>query len=194
MRDRRAFRGLPLAGAAGAGVVLGHWLTYLIAVPNANLRTAFLTESGHGYWPIAVKSAVALALAGMAILTLRLAAGGPGEEQPRSRVFAGLLWRLSLAQVVAFAVLELSERLAAGLPMANLFQHHVFLLGVVIQLALAVAGALLLVGWRRAVVRILTALRAVPRAIRVVWVAPSVEPARRSAVAEPGLGRAPPSF
>ena len=194
MRDRRAFRGLTLAGMAGAGVVLGHWIAYAVAVPSAHLRSEVLADAGHDYWPLAVKSAVALAIAGLGALTLWLAAGTPPRDGTRSRMFLALLWRLGLAQIIAFTVLEVSERMAIGSPLGTLWHHHLFLVGVAVQIAMAVAGSLVLLGFRRAVIRILAALRARPRRPARVPVLGSVPLLpRRPVLAEPGLGRAPPS-
>src|SRR4051794_30667237 len=64
MRGRRAFGGLPLFGTAAAGVVIGHWLSYQVAVPDGHLRHHVLLTSGHGHWLMVVKVATALALAG----------------------------------------------------------------------------------------------------------------------------------
>jgi hypothetical protein len=196
MRDRRAFRGLTLAGMAGAGVVLGHWIAYALAVPSAHLRTEILAETGHVYWPLAVKSAVALTIAGMGALTLKLAAGSPPGDESRSRVFFALLWRLGLAQIIAFTVLEVSERMAIGLSLATLWHHHLFLVGLAVQVVMAVAGSLLLLGFRRAVIRVLAAVRRVrPRRAGTVALRPAlVRLHHRPVVAEPGVGRAPPSF
>lgn len=194
MRERRALRGLPLAGVAGIGVVLGHWLAYVVALPNGHLRAEVLADAGHAYWPMAVKAGVALAIAGLGALTLRLAAGGPAGEDRRSRLFLSLLWRLGLSQLLAFTVLEVSERVAVGAPLSDLWQHHLFVLGLVVQIAVALAGSGLLVLFSRAVVRILARLRA--RRARAVS-APTAHLARpfvrASVLSRPGVVRAPPS-
>jgi hypothetical protein len=179
---------------AGAGVVLGHWIAYALAVPSAHLRAEVLADTGHGYWPLAVKSAVALAIAALGSLTLKIAAGPPPRDESRPRVFVALLWRLGLAQIIAFTVLEVSERMAIGLSLGTLWHHHLFLVGLAVQLVMAVVGSLLLLGFRRVVVRILAAMRAVrPRHGGTAALRPIVLGFRRPVLAEPGLGRAPPS-
>jgi hypothetical protein len=193
MRDRRVFRGLPLAGVAGAGVMVGHWLAYTAALPSGHLRAEVLAETGHGYWPLAVKAGLTVAIAAVAALVLRLAAGAPDEGRGRFGLFRSLAARLAAAQVLAFTVLEVSERLAVHAPLANLWQHHLFVLGLAIQLAVALAGALLLVALTRAVVRILEALLSI-RARPVRTLAPRVGPPvlRHAVLAQPGVERAPP--
>src|SRR5919201_4769903 len=62
MNWREMAHRLPFALAAVAGAVLGHALTYLVTVPNADARAEVLAGTGHGYWPLAVATAVALSL------------------------------------------------------------------------------------------------------------------------------------
>ena len=38
---------------AGCGVLVGHWLTYLVNAPDAGERTAILDATGHGYLNVA---------------------------------------------------------------------------------------------------------------------------------------------
>ena len=64
MHRGRPFAGIVVASAVGAGLVLSHWLAYLIAVPHAHERERLLEQTGHGYWPRA--AAVAAALNGTA--------------------------------------------------------------------------------------------------------------------------------
>ena len=79
MRTRRAFGGLPIFGTAAIGVVLGHWISYQLAVPDDHLRHHVLLASGHGHWLLLVKVAAAVALAGAATLAARFAARTPPE-------------------------------------------------------------------------------------------------------------------
>lgn len=193
MRERRALRGLPLAGMAGAGVLVGHWLAYMVALPNDHLRAEVLTGAGHAYWPVAIKAGVTLVIAGLGALTLRLAAGDPEEDQGPTRLFLSLAWRLGVAQLLAFTVLEISERLAVGAPIADLWQHHLIILGLAAQLAVALVGSLLLVAFSRAVVRVLAALRTkLARPVRILNPGPGPAFVRIAVLARPGGVRAPP--
>jgi hypothetical protein len=144
MRDLRRFRGLPLAGVAVAGVVTGHWLSYLIAVPDAPLRESLLAGSGHSYWFLAVRLALLAAVAGLGTTGLRHVWALPRDQgTPAHRTFAWLALLLGLIQVTGFVILEIVERLAAGSALAGLFGHSLLTLGVAIQVLMACVGALL---------------------------------------------------
>jgi hypothetical protein len=151
MDVRRTFRGLPLGGVAAVGVVAGHWLAYAISVPNAQLRAEVLQSTGHGYWGIAVKLVAAVGFAAFATLALRLLAGDPSPDRTRGRTYAALLWRLALIQLAAFSAMEAFERLGAGVPLSDLWSHHLFLLGLVVQLVVAAVAALVALLFTRAV-------------------------------------------
>ena len=45
-----------LAGTASGGVILGHWLAYVAAIPAQEARARILSATGHGYWPAFFKS------------------------------------------------------------------------------------------------------------------------------------------
>ena len=65
MTRRRPIGGFALAGTASGGVILGHWLAYVAAVPAPTLRAHIMAATGHGYWLGAVKVAVVLAVASL---------------------------------------------------------------------------------------------------------------------------------
>src|SRR6266511_2456057 len=88
MRGRRAFGGLPVFGMAAAGVVVGHWISYRLALPDGHLRHHVLLTTGHGHWLFVVKIGAALALAGVATVVARRAGGRdvrPSPLRPRAR-------------------------------------------------------------------------------------------------------------
>src|SRR2546426_298960 len=60
MNERRTLRGVVLAGAAGIGVLAGHWFAYVLAYPATSIRAEILASSGHGYWLWAVRCAAVL--------------------------------------------------------------------------------------------------------------------------------------
>lgn len=166
MVDRsRALRGWPVAATAAADVVLGHWLAYLAAVPEAPERNRLLLASGHGYWFAAVWIALVLALSGAATVALRHVRTGGAEAGRTPRQLSRLALRLFAAQAVAFTGMEVVERLTAGAPLAGMFGHHLFVLGLAVQLIVAGAGAVGLVWFSRLtarVIRSITASRWVP--------------------------------
>src|SRR5438093_13784391 len=80
MDTRRSVGRLVLAGAAFAGVILGHWLSYLIALPDAHQRTVALASAGHGYWVSAVKLAVTCAVVAVASEAIRRTRAALGRD------------------------------------------------------------------------------------------------------------------
>jgi hypothetical protein len=154
MRERRPLRGFPVFGVAAAGTILGHWVAYLIAIPRSATRVRVLAESGHGYWLSAVQVAMALAAAGLAMVALRRLRGHAVEP---SATFA--FHRLVLYQVTMFVAVEVVERLIVGQPVAQAFGHHVFFLGLLVQLVVAALGARFLRWFERTIGRIAGAFR-----------------------------------
>jgi hypothetical protein len=160
MDGRRTLRGLPLVAVASGGVVLGHWLSYLLGLPSAHLRAEVLRATGHGYWQSGVQLAVAVvvvALAAIAVRQFRAAStvGISAEEGP-----GRVALRLAGIQVLGFSALEVGERVAAGAPVSGMLQHHLFVLGLLVQVAVAAAIALVLFVFCRAVGAIAAALAA----------------------------------
>jgi hypothetical protein len=158
MNDRRTLRGLPVLGAAFGAMVVGHWLSYLVGLPSGHLRGEVLTATGHRYWMSAVELAVALGVVALATVVVRQfrtpsaipfrASEGPGR----------LALRLAALQVLGFTTLEVGERIAAGAPVSSLLQHHLFLLGLLVQVAVAAATAVVLFWFARATGTIARAL------------------------------------
>jgi hypothetical protein len=156
VRNRSAFRGLPLGGTAAVGVLLGHWLAYTVAFPAAG-RQAVLAETGHAYWLSAVRIAVVLLVVGLAVVVGRLARPATADS-PRVP-YAAMARRLAGVQVGAFAAMELVERLVTGAPLAHLVDHQVFFLGLAAQVVVACAGALLLLWFGRTAEAVVATLR-----------------------------------
>lgn len=143
-RASRSLRILTLAGTALAGLVGAHLLDYFLVVPDAASRHAVLAETGHSYMGLAIWLAVASAImAGVTSVALgiRRGTGGP-EAQP---AFGFLAWRLVLVQPAGFLLLELVERIAAGVPAHHLFDTPVIAVGAILQAIVAVIGAAILV-------------------------------------------------
>jgi hypothetical protein len=119
-----------------------------MALPGATARARVLSASGHGYWLRGVQVAMALAAAGLAVLAVRRLRAG-GAEPARF----GFL-RLAVSQVAMFVMLEVVERLIAGEPVAQMFAHHLFMVGVLVQILVAAAGIRLVRWFERTVDRI----------------------------------------
>src|SRR4026208_715270 len=82
MSERRHLRDLPTFCFAFVGLIAGHLLSYLIAIPDAARRDAVLAESGHTYLHLAGDVAIVLAFAAVVTVGLR-AAAGPGRYEVR---------------------------------------------------------------------------------------------------------------
>ena len=159
---RRSFRSrLALAGVAATGLFTAHWLSYLLAFPVATARAHVLEHTGHSYWDLAVKLAVAAlvaALAGVFVGHLR----GSSAHGDRAERVSFVAWRLIGIQVAGFAAMEVAERLLAGAPVSGLLVQQVFLVGLALQVLSAAVGAALLVWFDRAVRGVVARLREVP--------------------------------
>jgi hypothetical protein len=156
---RRSFAPLQLAAVAIASVLVGHWIGYVVAVPDAGLRETILLDSGHAYWLLAVKCALLLGAASLAAGALDALRLGLSRAKPREGwSFRHALPALALIQVAAFTFLEVSERVIAGEPLGELMHHDVFAWGILAQLLIAPVGALVLAWLGRALRRVVTAV------------------------------------
>ena len=136
----KELRGLPVLGFAVAGLVLGHVLSYVIAVPDPHHRDLLLQQTGHHYLPAFGQGALMLFLAAIATVVFRRSGRGVGGAER----FAPLAARLALVQVGAFTAQEVLERFLSGTGFADLRQSRVLIVGVTAQVAVALAGAALL--------------------------------------------------
>jgi hypothetical protein len=157
VRNRSAFRGLPVAGIAAVGVLLGHWLAYTVAFPAGTERGHVLLDTGHAYWLTAVLLSVVLVVVGLAVVVGRLA--GSDHAGSAHERFTALSRRLAGVQVAAFTAMELIERLATGAPLGHLLDHQVFILGLAAQVVVACGGALVLWWFGRAAEAVVKNLR-----------------------------------
>jgi hypothetical protein len=149
MHVRPASRGFPVAGMAVAGAVMGHWLGYLLAIPDPHLRTEILGQSGHDYWILAVEAALLFGFAAFGTVLLRhvgerVRGGHRPEDGP-----ALLALRLALVQVSSFVAMEIAERAIVGEAFTGIFRHHILWLGIAAQVTVACLGALVLVWFGR---------------------------------------------
>jgi hypothetical protein len=136
MHDGNARRTGVILGVAGAGLLLGHWLTYLLDVPS-HARDQVLRATGHGYLTTAGRLAAVTAAVSLAIVFLgRLTRKDPGAP------FLSVASRLAAVQVSAFVAMEVLERMGAGAPMHDL--TTILPVGIVAQAVVALAGAWLL--------------------------------------------------
>jgi hypothetical protein len=174
MTWRRSLRSQRVEGAAFGGVVLGHWLTYVLALPSGHLRHEVLASSGHGYWPLGVKLGVAFTVISLASIVARQARAALGRDLSDVDGPGRVALRLAGLQVLGFVSLEVAERVAAGAPASTMFEHHLFLLGLLVQVAVAAALAVVLFLFSRAAATVAQALASprYPRAARRSFLAP----------------------
>ena len=135
--DRASLPAFPVTALATAAVVLGHKVVYALAIPAVAQRNELLARTGHGYLPGTTRLLVLAALAGLGMLFLRSLGRGDTGAPDRASMFR----RLALLQVAMFAAMETVERLAAHAPLSGLADHGLFVLGIAVQLLVAVAGA-----------------------------------------------------
>lgn len=137
---RTAVRGAAV-GLAAIGILSSHWLAYFLAEPSGHLRAHILQASGHRHY-----SSVAAVLVVLGLVMLAISAvSGVGLRGHR---MAPRSWLRSvvLIQLAGFVLLEGIERVfvshSGGL--IDLIHEPAFLVGVAIQLAVAVANMALL--------------------------------------------------
>lgn len=155
---------LPLsatAAATAAGVLIAHWMAYLLAFPSSAVRAEVLAHAGHGYWSLAVKGVVVLAAAGMAAVLVRAFWERDAADAHISLLerWSGLAARLACLQVSGFLLLEVSERAVAGMGGRSLLGGSVVAVGLALQVLVAGIGALALLCLGRSAARMAAAAR-----------------------------------
>jgi hypothetical protein len=128
---------------AVAGLLIGHSVSYLLAMPDPHHRDLALRATGHDYLPAVHEAALILMLAGFVALLVRAWTSVPRSEPAGLGPLAGTL---ASVQVVAFAGQEVVERLVANAPLGDLVHDHVLVIGTLVQIVVGLVGALIL-GW-----------------------------------------------
>ena len=198
MREGPRLRGFPIFGTAAAGLVLGHALAYLIAIPDPHQRVFALQRTGHAYLPALDQAVLMLVVAGMAAVVVRAFAhtGYRADRPDRPERFGRLARVLVVAQTCAFAAQEVLERLVSGAPVGGLAHDHILVTGIAVQIVVAIVAAGILWLFARTATRLAAVVAArtrLPR-VRVAFALPVT--ARRPHAplfAMPGSVRAPPS-
>jgi len=137
---------LLLAGMALGGVVAGHAVAYLAAIPSPAARHHVLAETGHGYWRVAVVAALGASLFSAGFLALCHARAGARGRARRADISRWLAPRLAAVQLLLFLAAEATERVVAGAPLAHLLHEGLLAWGLLAQLVVALLLTLLL-GW-----------------------------------------------
>lgn len=121
---------------AFAGVFVGHALTYAVLAPIAQTRSQLLASTGHAYLPVAVHAGLVTAVVGLATAFLGRLGRGRGASEMS---FRGLASRVVSFQFLAFAAIEVAERIAAHASLHDL--THVLPVGAVAQMGVGVLVA-----------------------------------------------------
>jgi hypothetical protein len=178
-------------GVAGAGLMLGHRLAYLLDAPQALARDEILRATGHAYLPYVTQVALLAGVIGLAALFLaRL------SRRERAEPFGREWARLAVVQSTAFVVMEVGERLASGATLADLAHGRLLPIGLGAQIALALIGAVVLRSTQRAADAVAQVVRASAPAASALTRAPAlaaVATPPRSAMLPAGSRAPPPS-
>jgi hypothetical protein len=186
-------RGLPLFAFAVAGLLAGHGLSYIVAVPDPYHRDLLLDRTGHAYLPAAGRLSLILVIAAVATVVARALSSHRSDPlESLSR----LTLRLGALQVAAFVGLEVLERLLSGSPLDAFVGDRLLLVGIAAQLLVAAAGATLMRWLIRASTRLAEAHRSgriLPRATTVALGPTSTNVAFAADVRLGTAPRAPPA-
>lgn len=146
MRSTRVGRtrlaGLSVALLAATGLLAAHALDYGLLIRDPVYRQHVLDSTGHGYLPEAGGLAL-LAFVVASALGWALGFGDGLRAGGRRPSFGWLVRRLGALQVAGFVALEIVERVQSGVPLHHLLSP-LLPMGVLLQVAVAVVGALLL--------------------------------------------------
>jgi hypothetical protein len=156
-----------LGGLAAGGVAIAHLLAFVLAAPDPLRRQGLLEATGHGAWPLVVSlamGALVAALAGFAVTRTR------EPHTPLMMLFRGTLARLLVLQAVGYVLLEALERLArdGSLDLLGILGEPVVLIGLAAAAVTAAVGAALIALFAGLLDRLITLLRALPRAPRAL--------------------------
>ena len=156
-------RRLPLIRVALASALVGHWIANALADPGEYAAVGLRYE-GSALRPILIQTVVV----GLAVLAITLGRRFGWLRARRARLDGAsvlvLAAVLSAFQIVAFAAMEVTERLSIGERYAAAFRGGILDRGFAIELVVAIATALLLVGIAIGVRRIVRAILSSPRA------------------------------
>lgn len=130
-------RPLIIGALAFVAVIASHNLAYWLAAPDPHYRAELLHSTGHRYFVYV--SAIALGLL-VATLTSFLRTGAHQRGSMLAR-FSYIAPRLLAAQVSGFLALEAGERAFLGSGVGDLLTEKPVLIGLVLQLLVALVGA-----------------------------------------------------
>jgi hypothetical protein len=131
-------RSVGAVGLASAGVLVGHTITYTLAPTRLSEVAGGWQRSAHGYLGAVDDLAAAFAAIALAIIMLGRVTSSQG--QIGLRLLAG---RLIALQVASFMAMELIERVASQVGVAQFLLSVLFPVGVFVQAGVGLAIALI---------------------------------------------------
>jgi hypothetical protein len=186
---------LLLGGLAASGVVAAHVIAYFLAEPDPHAREDLLAATGHHRWTLVVAIALGFTVAGLVHYAWARALSPHAGTLPSGTLFGLAAGRLIPLQVLGCVGLEAVERWFAGEAVATVLTEPAVMIGVFLQLLVAVVGAVILVLFAKAIDlilgrKVLPAFPARPRSPRPIL---HVLPPRFRVAAGFGTVRGPPS-
>ncbi|MDQ3662795.1 MAG: hypothetical protein M3454_17430 [Actinomycetota bacterium] len=178
---------------ACAGVASSHWIAYRLVAPDAPRREELLEATGHRYFALVVGAALIALVVGLGEFVAE-SISSRGRPVRARKLFSFALGRLTALQATGFVVLEALERLSVGEHhfASALLTERTTLLGIALQVLLALIAALLLVALRRVIVQARAVRRPLSHFTASSWNS-RVAPPRLLAVAGDAAPRAPPT-
>ncbi len=153
---------LSLGGLAAGGVVVTHWLAYRLSAPDEATRAELLRSTGHRLWPVISAIAMGALVTGLIGFAGEWLWGPSSRAARRSRLG---LYRYAATgliglQAVGWVMLEGAERLFLRTHPEEVLHGHAVLIGLLIQVLVALIAAGLLVVFAEVVDRIARLVRA----------------------------------
>lgn len=148
-----------LVGIACAGIALSHEFGYQVDNPGLAQRVHVLQETGHAYLPVFVTLALLAFVLGIVGFLAHRVVARTSDREPRGAFFHTAV-RLFGLQAAGFLLLEVGERYLSGGGVG--LSDSPVIPALIVHLALALVGALLLKLLARAVDAVMDALVRVP--------------------------------
>lgn len=133
----RLLRAGVVALIAPGGVMIGHSLTYLLALPDPAERAAVMAASSHEWWRLGTVVGPVLAAAAVAVLMVTILRRPPDGGRFRRELSRWLWPRMAAFQLSLFVVIETVERAIAGDPLSGNLYHETIEHGVLAQVIVA---------------------------------------------------------
>lgn len=131
---------LMMGGIAALGVVTAHGLAYFFAEPDPHQRLGLLQHTGHRWWTAVMAVGIGLGVTCFGALIDRWRRSDPGASFDRNRMAR---WLIAF-QAGAFLGLESFERLLSGGDIWSVATETPVVIGLVLQIVLALLEVWLL--------------------------------------------------